>query len=56
MNTEINQLLVLPDVKEALDKVGVDTAGGKPERLEALVTSDLKMWAQVVKKANIAQE
>ena len=56
MNTEINQLLTLPDVKEALDKVGVDTAGGKPERLEALVASDLKMWAQVVKKANIAPE
>lgn len=56
MNAEINQLLSLPDVKEALDKVGVDTAGGKPERLEALVASDLKMWAQVVKKANIAQE
>jgi tripartite-type tricarboxylate transporter receptor subunit TctC len=48
--------LTLPDVKEALDKVGVDTAGGKPERLEALVASDLKMWAQVVKKANIAPE
>ncbi len=56
MNTELNQMLVLPDVKEALDKVGVDTAGGKPERLEALVTSDLKMWTQVVKKANIAPE
>lgn len=56
MNTEINQLLTLPDVKEALDKVGVDTAGGKPERLEALVASDLKMWTQVVKKANIAPE
>ncbi len=56
MNTELNQLLTLPDVKEALDKVGVDTAGGKPERLEALVASDLKMWAQVVKKANIAPE
>ncbi len=56
MNTELNQMLALPDVKEALDKVGVDTAGGKPERLEALVASDLKMWTQVVKKANIAPE
>jgi tripartite-type tricarboxylate transporter receptor subunit TctC len=56
MNTELNQLLTLPDVKEALDKVGVDTAGGKPERLEALVASDLRMWTQVVKKANIAPE
>lgn len=56
MNTEINLLLALPDVKEALDKVGVETAGGKPERLEALVASDLKMWTQVVKKANIAPE
>ncbi len=56
MNAELNQLLTLPDVKEALDKVGVDTAGGKPERLEALVASDLKMWTQVVKKANIAPE
>jgi hypothetical protein len=36
--------------------MGVFMAGGKPERLEALVASDLKMWSQVVKKANITPE
>ena len=56
INSEINGLFALPDVKDALDKMGVFMAGGKPERLEALVASDLKMWSQVVKKANITPE
>jgi len=56
INSEINALFALPDMKDALDKMGVFIAGGKPERLEALVARDLKMWSQVVKKANITPE
>ena len=56
INSEINALFAQPDMKDALDKMGVFIAGGKPERLEALVARDLKMWSQVVKKANITPE
>ncbi len=56
MNSEINSLLALPEVKELMAKMGVDPAGGKPEKLDALVRSEIKMWTEVVKKANIVAE
>jgi tripartite-type tricarboxylate transporter receptor subunit TctC len=56
MNAEINQLLTLPDVKEAMAKQGVDPVGGKPERLDNLVRSELKLWSQVVTRGKITAE
>ena len=56
MNSEINSLLALPEVKESMAKMGVDPAGGKPEKLNALVRSEIKMWTQVVKTGNIVAE
>lgn len=48
MNAEINYLLMLPEVKEAMTKQEVDPAGGKPERLDTLLRSEIKLWSQVV--------
>ena len=56
MNAEINSLMALTEVKEAMAKAGVDPIGGKPERLDALVQSEIKMWNQVVKKGNITAD
>lgn len=56
MNAEINSLMALTEVKEAMSKAGVDPIGGKPERLDALVQSEIKMWSQVVKKGNITAD
>jgi tripartite-type tricarboxylate transporter receptor subunit TctC len=56
MNAEINQLLTQADVKEAMAKQGLDPAGGKPERLEALVRNELKQWSQVVTRGKIVAE
>jgi tripartite-type tricarboxylate transporter receptor subunit TctC len=56
MNSEINSLLALPEVKEAMAKAGVEPIGGKPEKLDAMVRSEIKMWTQVVKKGNITAD
>ncbi len=56
MNSEINSLLALPEVTESMAKMGIDPAGGKPEKLDALVRSEIKMWTQVVKTGNIVAE
>jgi tripartite-type tricarboxylate transporter receptor subunit TctC len=56
MNAEINSLMALTEVKEAMAKAGVEPIGGKPERLDALVQSEIKMWNQVVKKGNITAD
>ena len=53
MNAEINQLLTLPDVKEAMANHGLDPAGGKPEKLDTLLRSEVKLWTQVVTRGKL---
>jgi tripartite-type tricarboxylate transporter receptor subunit TctC len=53
MNAEINQLLTLPDIKEAMAKQGVDPTPGQPAQLGTLVQNELKLWTQVVTRGKI---
>jgi tripartite-type tricarboxylate transporter receptor subunit TctC len=53
MNAEINEILALPDVKEAMAKQGVDPVGGKPEALDTLIRNEITVWTQVVKTSKI---
>jgi tripartite-type tricarboxylate transporter receptor subunit TctC len=53
MNAELNHLLTLPDVKEAMAKQGVDVAGGSPDRFGTLVRNELTLWSQVVTRGKI---
>ncbi len=55
-NAEINQILKLPDVQLGMQKMGVNPAGGSADKLEALVKNEIKIWSQVVKKAEITLE
>ena len=52
-NAEINQILKLPDVQLAMQKMGVNPVGGASEKLDTLVKNEIKIWSQVVKKAEI---
>jgi tripartite-type tricarboxylate transporter receptor subunit TctC len=56
MNAEISAVLALSEVKEAMVKQGVDPAGGLPEKLDALLRSELKLWSQVVTRGKIVAE
>lgn len=56
INAELNALLRLPDVREALAKQGVTPAGGAPERLQQLVTQDIARWTKLVASAQIKSE
>jgi tripartite-type tricarboxylate transporter receptor subunit TctC len=53
MNAEINSLLALPEIKEAMAKQGVDPAGGNPAKLGTLVQNELKLWSKVVATGKI---
>jgi tripartite-type tricarboxylate transporter receptor subunit TctC len=56
LNAEVNALLVLAEVKDAMARMGVNPAGGKPERLDRLVRSELVMWKQVVSRGHISAD
>jgi tripartite-type tricarboxylate transporter receptor subunit TctC len=52
-NSEINRIVQLSDVKERMAGLGIEPAGGSPERLRDLVKRDIAKWQNVVKAANI---
>lgn len=56
MNIELNQLLRLPDVKEAMAKQGLQPIGGKPEQLDNLLRNEIKLWTEVVSRGKITVE
>ena len=56
INAELNALLRLPDVREALAKQGVMPAGGTPDRLQQLVVQDIARWTKLVASAHIKTE
>jgi len=55
-NTELNELLKEPDVKEVLAKQGLTAGGGTPERLGERVRRELARWTALVKKSGIKAE
>lgn len=53
LNAEVNALLKLPEIREALARQGLTAVTDKPERLEKLVVGELRRWNRVVARAKI---
>jgi tripartite-type tricarboxylate transporter receptor subunit TctC len=53
LNREMNALLKVPDVADALAKQGLQPTGGTAERLERMTRTDLERWTIVVRGAKI---
>src|SRR5712671_625560 len=53
VNAELNQLLKEGDVKDVLEKQGLNAAGGTPQRLGTLLARELPRWTRVVNAAKI---
>jgi tripartite-type tricarboxylate transporter receptor subunit TctC len=52
-NREVNRILQLPDMKERMVSLGLEAAGGSPERLREHVKREIAKWQNVVRLANI---
>ncbi len=53
LSTEFARILAMSDVKEFLDKQGVEPFISSPEQFAALMKADMAKWAKVIKTANI---
>ena len=53
LNAESNRVLALPDVKEKLNRAGIDPAGGTPDEFGAFIRSEFEKWGPVVKAAGV---
>lgn len=52
-NNEVNRILQLPDFKERMVAIGMELAGGPPQRFRDMLVADIARWQKVVKMANI---
>ena len=53
LNSEIERMLALPEMKSRLAADGADPAGGTPEHFAAFIRADIEKWAKVIKAANV---
>jgi tripartite-type tricarboxylate transporter receptor subunit TctC len=53
LNTEIEKILQMSDVKEAFARQGAVPMGGPPERYDAFMRAEQARWSDVVRKNNI---
>lgn len=55
LNTEINKILKMPDVRERLAALGADTVGGSPEQFGATIKSEVAKFTKVVRDGHLEQ-
>ena len=50
------KIAAMPDVREKLAQIGLDTTGEGPDAMAAIIKADIAKWAKVIKDANIKAE
>jgi tripartite-type tricarboxylate transporter receptor subunit TctC len=53
MNEEINKAMKSPEIAQKLGAQGIDVIGGSPEVAQTFITTQMDIWARVVKDNNI---
>jgi tripartite-type tricarboxylate transporter receptor subunit TctC len=56
LNADINAVLLDPELKDKLLKVGIEVAGSTPAALAAFVDKEIAKWAAMIKAGNIKSE
>jgi tripartite-type tricarboxylate transporter receptor subunit TctC len=56
LNVELNRILALPDVVEKFTAQGVTPGGSTGAKFRALISTEIKQWAETVRAANIKVE
>jgi tripartite-type tricarboxylate transporter receptor subunit TctC len=56
LNTEINRILQMPDVRERLGALGAEIIGGTPREFADHIQREIPKWAKVIKDAGVRLE
>jgi tripartite-type tricarboxylate transporter receptor subunit TctC len=56
LNTEMNAIFAMNDVKRRFIEQGVEPVGGTPSQFADHIRTEIRKWAKVVKDANIQPE
>jgi tripartite-type tricarboxylate transporter receptor subunit TctC len=53
LNSQLNEVLRMPDVKKRFEDLGTEARGSTPEEMGATLRRDIDKWAGVIKQAGI---
>jgi tripartite-type tricarboxylate transporter receptor subunit TctC len=53
INREVNRILQMQEVRDAIAARGNAPAGGTPEQFERLIDSETKYWGEVIRSVNV---
>jgi tripartite-type tricarboxylate transporter receptor subunit TctC len=53
LSAEVQRVLAQVEVRERLEREGAELIAGGPERLGALIASDLNDWRKLIADANL---
>ena len=56
LNAEINRIMMLPDVRQKMEAIGVEAVNETPERFAAIMRADADKWGRLVKELKIKAE
>jgi len=56
LNTDILQVLKLPEINSKIADMGADVVGNSPEEFGAAMRAESAQWAEIIKSANIKAE
>jgi tripartite-type tricarboxylate transporter receptor subunit TctC len=56
LNSEMNAILKMEDVKRRFEDQGVEPVGGPPSQFADHISAEIQKWGKVVKDANIQPE
>jgi len=56
LNSQIDQILKMPEVRDRFSKLGVDPAGGSTKKFADFVAADVRRWGKVIESAGIPRE
>jgi tripartite-type tricarboxylate transporter receptor subunit TctC len=56
LNREVNRALGLPDVKQRLDQLGLEVAGGTPQEFDAFIKSEAAKVSKLIQAGLLRTE
>src|SRR6185369_10370094 len=56
LSTEIARILATPDMRDRLEKLGIDAVGSTPEQAARFLDEEIAKWAKVINTAGIKAE
>jgi len=56
MGDTVVRVMSMPEVRDRIESMGADVAGGGPERCRRFLTSEVAKWGQVIRENNITAD